>query len=812
MKKQILISNIYYQCLLWVCVLPTSSLYAESFDDFPPAARTVIELPAQKLFLDLIINSYSTGKLIPVVLFNNHYYVQKQLLLDQGINPDHFASVQAHNLDASTLFSLSLPPNLQDWVQLDGIADIKLNYETVNQKLLLDVPADWLPQQRLGRDYLYQREEIRSGFGILNNYDFYYFVPAEGESSFNIFLEQKVFSPYGSLRNSGALLQKNSNNSDLNTEYLRYDTNWQYDDDERVLSYQIGDLYSATKNAWGSSVRMGGIQIRKNFGTRPDLITHPLPQFSGETALPGTLDVFINGIKNSSTTIQPGPFVLNNVPFINGRGEAMLVTTDVLGRQISTTIPFYVSNALLKPKLVDYAFSLGKLRQNFGQNNFDYGELVGTLDTRYGLTNWLTLEGHGETSQDLLNMGVGGVVKLHHYGTLNGSYSDSKVKDSNLMGHQFTLGYQYQQPRFGINLSHTQRSKDYFTLARFYESSLDTVNASENNFANINFSTEKIGSFGLGYIHLKDHLTENKLMNFSWAPVLPSRLKGMTAAFSANKNLMTKDWNASLAFAFPLDFMHSRMSTGYNYNNSGLDTGYVNLNYIMPTQGGIGIDLTHQYLENGDGQNKANLSYRNAHFNLNTGLSGYKDYNYWIGLSGSIVWMKQQLFLAQQIGESFALIDTQGVGDIPIRYENSLLGRTNQQGHFLVPNISPFYAAKYSIDPLGLPANYSTLLVEQKIAARSGSGIVVNFPVKKSYSANVYLKQMNGEPVPAGSVVNREDKNSTFVGLDGIVYLEDIETENKITVDIGNGFTCIAEFKAELSNQTITTIPDVYCQ
>lgn len=110
----------------------------------------------------------------------------------------------------------------------------------------------------------------------------------------------------------------------------------------------------------GSSVRLGGFQVQRNYSTRPDLITYPLPQFIGQAALPSTVDLIINGQKTSSTEVQSGPFILNNVPFINGKGEAVVVTTDAVGRQVTTSVPFYISNTLLKPGLFDYSLSLGK--------------------------------------------------------------------------------------------------------------------------------------------------------------------------------------------------------------------------------------------------------------------------------------------------------------------------------------------------------------------------------------------------------------------------------------------------------------------
>ena len=76
-----------------------------------------------------------------------------------------------------------------------------------------------------------------------------------------------------------------------------------------------------------------------------------------------TVDLIINGQKTSSTEVQSGPFILNNVPFINGKGEAVVVTTDAVGRQVTTSVPFYISNTLLKPGLFDYSLSLGKIRE-----------------------------------------------------------------------------------------------------------------------------------------------------------------------------------------------------------------------------------------------------------------------------------------------------------------------------------------------------------------------------------------------------------------------------------------------------------------
>ncbi len=92
----------------------------------------------------------------------------------------------------------------------------------------------------------------------------------------------------------------------------------------------------------------GGIQISRDFAIRPDVITYPLSHFAGNASVPSTVDLFINGYRADSAEIKPGPFTLTNVPSINGASEAVAVVTHALGRQASTTIPFYVSSSLLR--------------------------------------------------------------------------------------------------------------------------------------------------------------------------------------------------------------------------------------------------------------------------------------------------------------------------------------------------------------------------------------------------------------------------------------------------------------------------------
>lgn len=808
------------QCITLIASSSFTHIYAQTFTEIPSASINVKDIPYLKFYLELVINTYSTQKVVPVIVKDDQYFILKKDI--ENLDLDYSKFTNESTLSEEELIKLGFANTANEWVKFESDKEgYTVKYESQSQQLHLNLPAEWLPEQMLGRDYWYKQTPARSGVGLLNNYDAYYSVPHEGGNVFNLYTEQRFFSPYGSLTNSGIynsvennLGQKKSN------EYMRYDTTWRFDDEKSIYTVELGDIYSLNKNSWASSVRMGGIQIRKNYSIRPDLITYPLPQFKGEVGLPSTVDLFINGLKNSTDQLQPGPFLITNVPFINGRGEAVIVTKDAVGRQISTTVPFYVSGDLLKKGMLDYSVSLGTLRENYGLKNFDYGDLVGSIDARYGLGNWLTGEFHLEGNDKTWNTGVGAVFKLYNYGVLNTSYTQSFIEESPFAdksdkdkGHQFTVGYQYQQNHFGFNVSHTKRSESFSNLATYYSSDLSSTKSSENTNANIFISGRNSGTFGLGYFNIKrDNFTSTELLSLSWAPVLPKFMYGASVSLSANQDLNDKSWSGALQMTFPLGQTPSRMSAGHQYQENGASSTYLNYSYQMPTSGGVGVDLTHRFNEQGKDFNQAQVRYRNRYMNVDAGISGDNNYDQWYGVSGSVVWMKNSLFFSNRLGESFALVTANKNANIPIRYENNLIGETNKNGYLFVPNVTPYYSAKYAIDPLNLPSNYSTPVIEQQISAKLGTGIVIDFPVKKVTSANIYLKLVDGSAVPVGSIVHQNGKDSTYVGMDGMAYIEEVNPTNTLNVVLGDGSSCQAKFEAEINTIEIQSIANVVCQ
>lgn len=183
-----------------------------------------------------------------------------------------------------------------------------VTYSGETQQLMINVPNDWLPNQKFNAQNPLDRLPAQSSLGLLFNYDLYASQSsANGQpGSLSAWTEQRLFDGFGVVSNTGIFRGSfnTSANSEQDNRYIRYDSQWRYNDDDRLLSYTAGDLTTGALT-WSSSVRIGGVQLARNFASRPDLITYPLPQFSGQAALPSSVDLYINSYKTAAPALTP---------------------------------------------------------------------------------------------------------------------------------------------------------------------------------------------------------------------------------------------------------------------------------------------------------------------------------------------------------------------------------------------------------------------------------------------------------------------------------------------------------------------------
>ncbi|KQP43666.1 fimbria/pilus outer membrane usher protein [Pseudorhodoferax sp. Leaf274] len=755
----------------------------------PPLPGAAAALGGATLYLELVVNQQATGQVVPVLVRDGSYYVA-----------------------ADTLRALHVrtPATGSQMVAVDRIEGLGVRYDSVAQRLELMLPPAWLPDQQLGTGGPVGRLRPLVGSGFLLNYEIYASNPGRAEASTSLWTEQRWFGDWGLLSNTGVARHTRSGGGGAGSDgagfagsqgYLRYDTSWRYSDTDNVRTLTAGDLITATL-PWGSAVRIGGIQLARNFAIRPDLVPYPLPTFSGQAAVPSAVDLFINGQRAGRENVQPGPFTLNTMPFITGAGEAAVVTTDALGRQVLTTVPFYVASTLLKTGTDDYAVSAGALRRGYGEDNFGYGRAVASGSWRYGWSDAVTLEARGELARGLAVAGAGAVATMGRYGVVNGALAHGGD------GVQWTAGYQYNAQRFGLALQHTQRTAGWRDLARLDRG--DSAGGSRSNTqVTTSLSLGAIGAVAVGYFDAQTlDGTRTRVATATY-----SRALGSDSFLSLNLNkavggddyLVQLQWTLLLGDRGAVSVVGTRDRSGF-----GRQLQY---SRTPPPAGGLGWNLSYANSAGPDDYRQGSMTWRGDYLQLQGGAyaQGGRS-STWAGASGSIVAMDGGWFAANRINDAFALVST-GVGDVPVRFENQVIGRTNARGHLLVPGVNAYYPARFEVDILDLPEDMQVAQSEQRVLLGAGSGALLRFSIQKVRAASITLVDQAGRPLPVGlSVQHLGSGRSATLGWDGQVYLEGLAQDNELLVR-GLGFeSCRARFTLADTASGVSRVGPLVCQ
>lgn len=763
--------------LLMTTFLITSGICrAESGDDAlppPPDARAINQ---QAVFhLALIVNHYDTQRVVPVMQRAGEFYVSRDDLLQAGLPAEHLS---------------------QGEVNVSRLPQVTTQYDSSGQRLLLSVPQDWLPERATPFGGEARVNEAHNGRGALLNYDFYSSHSQNGDSQASIWHELRFFNDVGSLSSTGYVRHILAGDGERQDGYVRYDTVFTATHEADATQWRVGDVISDALS-WSNSVRVGGVSWGRDFSLRPDLVTWPLPEFSGEAAVPTAVDLFINGYRAGSTELQPGPFTLTNLPYINGAGDAVLVTRDALGRQVSTTLPFYVASNLLKTGVSDGAVTLGSLRRNYGIDNFDYGPAVGSASYRYGVNDYLTLEGHAEGAEELALGGMGSLVKLGRLGVINGAWTESRMRGNH--GNQINWGYQYSTAEFSVATQHSRRERGFGNLALYDQTPLvDNDNqplaslSQRSDQYSLTFNMGEFGNIGAAWIGIRSFDSQKtELLNLSWS----RSLWGSSSLYlSASRDNQQGDWTLAMSVQIPLGERDSAAVSMEKTPDAG-QTQRINYNHSMPTDGGFSWNLAWARQSQARDYQQATLGWRNRNIELQGGTYGESDAMTWWGEAmGSLVFMENQLFAANKINDAFVVVSTGGHPDVPVNYENQPVGHTNDRGYLLISGVSAYYPASYSINTLNLPADTRLKETERKVALRRQSGYLVDFPMEQERVASVILHDENGHALPVASQVMRDNKSPAVVGYDGIVWLENLDAVNPLRVVTPDGLRCETRF------------------
>lgn len=737
---------------------------------------------------------------------NSQIEIEQDLYLNIVLNQStheflgHFKQIDDRLfIDRETLQKLSfstnhIKENGEQFIALEQIDGLTYHYLASEQLIELTAKASLLNgrEQVLGyeteKPARIQPEQMKPG--ILLNYDLYaqhnqdnLTLSAWNELRLWGLSDASVFSI-----SANHVYSENNANNEFQSTVL--DTYWQKDFQDKSLSLRIGDAQSRALD-WTRSTRISGLKLSRNFDLQPYQVTSPLESFKGSVLVPSSVDLLINGIKQSTNQVEPGQFNIQTVPSITGTGDAQLIITDLNGQQRVVNVSLFGTAQLLRQGLSDWDLNLGVNKLDYAEKSFSYDEgFVANGSYRYGLTQDTTVETHTEFASDLELAGIGLIHRLPKtFGLLNGSYSYSHLNQE--VGQQYALGYQWSNRYFNFSLNHQQASDEFGDIASTQGYSY--IQQSDQAFFGVNTS---YGQFGSSYARQKYDQTESEFLIFNWSYVFPSR---QYLSFSMSRDLGNKDDSFYLSLNIPLD----RQTNASAYVQHDSDRTQYAMNArrtAMQDQADWGWQLDANYTDQQNYMTQGQLQRQNNYGEWNVGLQNAKmnGESYTTSMAtarGSSVMMDYDLFAMRQSLGSFAVVSTDGMQNVPVQLENRDVGKTNKKGLLLIKDLNAYQHNNISIDALGLPIDYKIETTKIDAVPHNGSGVYIKFPLYRIKTVQFNAFNSLGSIFPMGSRVwnqdqapNIESKELTIVARDGLVYFEN-PTSSTVYIE-SNGQIC----------------------
>src|SRR6185312_3687994 len=241
----------------------------------------------------------------------------------------------------------------------------------------------------------------------------------------------------------------------------------------------------------------------------------------------------------------------------------------------------YGTQQLLRSGLSQWSVELGKVRENYGLNSFDYGrDPVASGTWRHGMSNSFTLETHAEATSGLTSAGVGGYWQPGQAGVFSGALAASRNNGrqagmflnlpasgggNGASGSQLSLGYQWNNSRFNAGFNATRTFGNYLDVASLYGGALPTSTGD----AVMGYNSSRWGGFSLSYIY--QQYQGQDASRFASANWFKSLGRSTSITVSANQDLVNRSQHSiAVVLTWVLDARTSVSASAQRSNGSNV--------------------------------------------------------------------------------------------------------------------------------------------------------------------------------------------------------------------------------------------------
>lgn len=693
---------------------------------------------------------------------------------------------------------LRAPEGRSEWVELTSLPGLKVSLDVLSQQVTINAEAKALEGQQhvtFGRppsQYRYPEAQPISAFTL--GYALYA-SESEGKRQLNAQTTLSASGPLPGLFSSSFSSHAGEENSAGRPTHTRLETRWQRDNADSLTSLALGDSIT-TGTRWSRQVRFGGLHWARNFELNPQLNTEPRSRYSDTAILPSTVDLYIDGLKQSSQQVTPGDFLLDTLPSFTGSGQAQVVITDINGQRRTVQLDLYGAPGMLAEGLSSGSLDIGWMRQNYTLRSDDYAASP-MLDAgwRYGVNNQLTLALHTEQQRKLRNVGTGadwlisptaGILSPHI------ALSDSAYGK----GMQWGLGWQWNGSGTGLSASTVRTDAAFADNARM--SGAAPVRRSDSVW--VSHAFPHFGTLGAGWVQQNIQGNRQRYLNASWSVSLPAHL---STTLSYTRSFTDASSNVQLMLSVPLGRQNT-LSVQASRDRPRMDYRHQPDNQA----GGWSWQLGQGFGQNRERYADAGYLGRAGEWHVGLEQSANAS-NQYASAEGSLTLLDNSLHALRYSQQGLALVSTRGIGHVPVMLENRRAGETDEQGYLLLTDLPRYHNSKVTIDPLELPPDVIAPVTDMYARPGNGNAVKVDFNVHRAMTVQARLVDRHRQPLPLGSVVSTPH-GATIVGRDGFIWLEDPPLPGELVVKTGEG-ECRVTLPAPRTSSTVINIGEQLC-
>jgi outer membrane usher protein len=764
------VRSVFLRCFTCLMVLCAGSTVAFALQN---AARDLV--------LEIWVNGANTNVVTTVADRDGQLWAARDDLLDAGINLNQMQSSDGKSIALA---------------KLTGVA---VAIDQPDQRLLIQARVDSLAPHVIDLRRTRPAIDTATSTGLLASYevaatsvDFRHALDTSGVQGA---LAASLFGAWGTVKSTVV-----SEVDSLVSRAVRLDTTAEWDEPDIARRWLLGDAISGGLS-WSRPVRFGGIQVARDFSLQPGFLTAPLPAFFGQAAVPSSVDVFVNSAHIFEGDVEPGPFEIRDLPVLTGGGEATVVVRNILGQQTTQTVSFYTTDALLEEGLSDYDFDLGFLRQAYGEKSFAYGKPLAAATYRYGLLNWVTVEGHTEIAPAAQVAGGQGAVIIGSFAAAGAGAAVSNSASG--QGALFSAFFQSQSQPLSVFGSISATTGRYADVASTEDAPLPRLRTELG--AELSFG--RSGSLGASWIETKDD--DSAAVRLLSASYKLSFAQNWYLGVTGLRDFSNRLWSAQLTLSVAVGQNASAsISAAVDPHSLGVESLFAE---PANPDGGWGYNVSASTGELGGAGGEATwIGDRGMINGAVSSVNGQTAAR--VSMSGGVVSMNGATFLTRVPDGAVALVET-GKPDVPVYLENRQVAKSDSGGEALVTGLAADSANRISIDPTDYSFATAMSKTEQIVTPRGQTGLLVNLAPVRSRPALVTLEREDGAPPPVGSEVLLSSGGAPLVvGHAGQVFIEDLEVRTSGTVSWPTGSCRFSVTPPDaFTDDSIPALPPVRC-